>query len=128
MPTVGEALEKVSELKSRWAILHEIVVYLETHFKSSDAGEPELRITREDHAAVPEAHIDAQVAQLVHELDQIQQELDEWGNLKITAPSEEPSAEANGAQGKKRKRGTARQREDQPPAGDGGQEGSGQAA
>jgi hypothetical protein len=129
MPTVGEALQKVSELKSRWAILHELVVYLETHFKSSDAGEPELRITREDFATVPEDHIEAQIAHLANEMDQIQQELDEWGNLKITTPGDEDtSAKRNGDSRKTRKRGTARQRDDQTPAEDSGPEGSGQAA
>lgn len=127
MASFAEAIEKVSELKSRWAILHELVVYLETHYKSSDAGEPELRVTREDYAAVPERHIDAEIANLMMQMDQIQQEIDEWGKLRLTAPSEEePSAKAVG--GKKRKRATQRQGQDQSPAGDGGQEGSGQAA
>ena len=124
MASFAEAIEKVSELKSRWAILHEMLVYLETHFKSSDAGEPEMRITRDDYAAVPEKHIDVEISNLTLQMDQILQEIDEWGRLRIT--SGEGSAKPTS--GKKRKRGTARQNTNQPGAGDGGQEGSGQAA
>jgi hypothetical protein len=132
MPTVGEAIEKVSELRSRHAILHELVIYLETHYKSSDAGPPELRMHRTDHAVVPEEHIEQQVTLLTVEMDQIQAELAEWGKLRITAPEDDdrpakklngkkPARLANGAKrpgGKKRKpRGTTSQ--DNDPASSG---------
>lgn len=129
MPTVGEALNKVSELRSRYAILHALVTHLETHYKSQDAGAPELRVTRDDYAIVPEEHIDKEMAIICAEMDQIQAEIEEWSHLAISVPEDEDSAESaedgdNGSpkkpQLKKRKknRATASEGDDRPASGE----------
>jgi len=58
MATVGEIIERVSELRSDKAIITQLMVYLQAHYMSSDAGAAEMKITRYDSAFVSEAHIE----------------------------------------------------------------------
>lgn len=115
MPSVREALDKLSEMESRKAIISTVVTYLETHFKSSDAGTPDMTITREDLGVVPESHIDAFITALDHESDQLAQEMEEWNSLSILPPADEEEVIANKirkSEKKRRTRGTASQRRD----------------
>jgi len=116
MPTVGETIAKISELRSRWAILHEVLVYLETHYKSSDAGPPEIKIHTNENTIVPEEHIDIEVSNITHQMDQISQELDEWEKLVVMSPGEEPKPPR-----KRKPRGAKSQHQNQTPAGNRGQ-------
>ena len=89
MPTVREALVKISELRSRMAVLHEMVIYMETHYLSADSGPAELRITRDDHTIVPEEHIHVQIAHISEEMDQLSAELEEWEELGVSVGEDE---------------------------------------
>ena len=129
MPSVREALEKISELESRKAILECLITYLETHYRSSDAGEPDMTIARDDMGLVPEEHIDAQLELLVVEVDSIKKELGGWKDLSILPPGEEEDAAiAKKARRGKRKRGTQGQRTNQAGPRSSGSGGAGQAA
>lgn len=127
MSSVREALEKISELESRKAVLETLLAYLETHYKSSDAGEPDMRITRDDLGLVPEEHIDIEIDLLVMEVDQVKNELNGWKGLSIVPPEEEDDAVAKKVR-KKRRRGTSSHSSDQSGTKPSGQGGTGQAA
>lgn len=126
MPSVREALEKISELESRKAILETLLAHLETHYTSSDAGDPDMRITRDDHGLVPEHHITTQIDLLVVEVDQVKKELEGWKGLSINPPDEEEDVAKKVR--KKRRRGSASASANQPDADPGEQGGTGQAA
>lgn len=126
MPSVREALEKISELESRKAILETLLAHLETHYISSDAGEPDMRITRDDLGLVPEEHVSSQIDLLVLEIDQVKKELDGWKGLSIKPPEEDEQVSKKTR--KKKRRGTSSQGADQPDADPGEQGGTGQAA
>lgn len=129
MPSVREVLEKISELESRKAIQETLLAHLETHYIPSDAGEPDMHITRDDLGLVPEEHISAYLGHLVAEIDQVNKELDGWKGLDIKPPEEgeeKPTPKRN--KRKKKRRGTSSQGEDQPDADPSEQGGTGQAA
>lgn len=56
--TLVEAMEHVSALRSRRAVIQTCVDYLRSHYRATAAGDPEFRITREDYAVVPAQHIE----------------------------------------------------------------------
>lgn len=88
--TVGQISDKISELRSKIAIQEGVALYLEANYKSSDAGSSEMHFTRNDHARVPEAHIDRYVEDTVEVLDTLRAELLQWESMPVVDPTEKP--------------------------------------
>lgn len=86
MPSIGEALQKISELESRKAILVTLRNYLHTNYCSFESGPAEMHIGRADLGRVPEEHIVLQMENFELEIKQIQSELDEWRGLSVLPP------------------------------------------
>lgn len=78
-----DVFAKLSEIQSMRAIAHTLAVYLEMNYKGSDAGDAEMRITRDDNAIVPEPHIDLFVEKLYQQLEELDAELEEWGSMEL---------------------------------------------
>ncbi len=95
MPTIRQALEKVSELKSRTAILQVLLTYIEAHYTDDDSGEAEMTFVRSDHAIVPQDHIKDFQAWLVEQADLADSEIDEWENMQLLPPVEETQEDAD---------------------------------
>jgi hypothetical protein len=88
MPTVGQVVTKIAELRSRVAIGEALVLYLRAHYVSSDSGDAEMKITRDDHAFVPEGHVGDYIQQIVDDVDEARAELSQWENLSLPAPAD----------------------------------------
>ncbi len=116
--TFGQIANKVSELLSKIALKENFVLHLRANYKSSDAGEAEMYVVREDHATVSEDHIDRFIEDTVDEIDQLRAELLQWQNLPIPSPEDEKPKVAK----KGKKRGSSRRHQNQSPPGDGGTE------
>lgn len=117
--TVVQIMDKVSELRSKIAIYEGLILYLKANYKSSDAGEAEMSFTRDDHATVPEVHVDTFIKDAVDTLDQMRVELEHWESMPVPSPDDEVEVPAQTKKGKK-SRGSARRHQDQPASGDGG--------
>ena len=85
---VGEVVEKISELKSKKAIVAQLVMYLKAHFLSSDIGSPEMRITRDDCHMVPEDHIKVFINDLADGVDETEAMQVEYENFMAQDPAE----------------------------------------
>jgi hypothetical protein len=128
MPTVGQITDKISELKSKIAIQEGVVLHLKANFMSSDAGEPEMHFTRDDYATVPEKHITTFIVEAVDEIDALKAQLEEWENLAVPLPGDEPeqpSAPVKRTRKARKKNGTARRHQDHSAPEEDGHEGSG---
>ena len=110
--TVGQISDKISELRSKIAIQEGVALYLEANFKSSDAGNSEMHFTRNDHARVPEAHIDRYIEDAAEHLSVLRAELHQWESMPVQDPTE-----AKTPKRKRKPRGTARQRQDNAASG-----------
>lgn len=135
--SVAAIIEKISELKSERAVIQQLISYLSANYRSGDTGQIEMRITRDDHALVPENHIDQVIQKLVEMLEETnitQQEFETWRvdePVEVKKDSGEEAAELVAGMSptqKKVKRGTRNQRQDQSPAGDDGSEDGSPAA
>jgi hypothetical protein len=122
MPTVGEMVEKISELRSRKATVVQIAMYLRAHYLSSDSGAAEMKITRDDYHVVPEDHIRMFIDDLAQLADESDAMCAEFESFLANDPTEIEEA----VRGKKGKgNGTTRKREDQSAAKDSGSQGDG---
>lgn len=106
MPTIRQALDKVSELRSRRALLQLVQQYLKNNYVDDDNGEAEMTVTRDDHALVSQAHI-RDFLDLLSDQDVLAgSEMEEWENMQLLPP-DAPSEDAVRAavKGKKAARG-----------------------
>ena len=101
MPTVGEMVEKISELKSESAILKQLIMYLESYYKSSDSGEADMKITRDDHAYVPELHIDKVIDTLAERIEETTTTQEQLEKFLVTDPEEAVRKQVRTKKGKK---------------------------
>lgn len=85
MPTVGQALQKMSELHSKIAVLQTLVVHVEINFVGGDM-DPEHYIAREDGAYVPPEHIQTFLNETEAQILELREELSHWENLPLPAP------------------------------------------
>lgn len=92
--TVGKITEKLSELKSRLAIIEGLVLYLATNYRTSADGmiPPEMHFTRVDGGHVSEPHIESFSADLVETLDQLRIEIQHWEDLEVPGDEQADSA------------------------------------
>lgn len=136
--TAGNALSKISEIRSKIAIFEGLIMYLRANYVSSDAGEAEMRFTRSDYATVPEKHVEVSVHELQEQIENMQRELEEWESLELDVAPAEPPPRMSVAQivleetvrrskkSKEAANGEADgEREDQPPAGRAARSGNG---
>ena len=94
--TVGQLATRISEVRSKIAVLEGLVLYLKTNYFSSEDGviPAEMHFTRADGAAVPESHVLATQADIVEQITTFRLELEEWEATVI--PSVEKPAPSNG--------------------------------
>jgi len=81
--TIAEMLETISKLRSRRAILQVLITHLRHVYMETNAGPPEQRILREDHAFVPKEHIEQNIIETEHEIELIDARLEELQNVPI---------------------------------------------
>lgn len=81
-------MEKVSELKSRTAVIEMLMLYLDANYLDDDSGEAEMSVTRDDAALVPQEHIKEFQAWLAEQVDQADSEIEEWENMQLLPPDE----------------------------------------
>lgn len=55
--SAGYILDKISETRSKIAVIDGLMLHLRANYLPSDAGEPEMRFFRNDYAPVPASHI-----------------------------------------------------------------------
>jgi hypothetical protein len=77
-----QALERITELQSRKAILRTMILHIETLYVSSDT-EPEAHIRREDGGLVPQQHIRGYLLDLETALMGVESELGEWEKMPV---------------------------------------------
>lgn len=82
MANLRQALERITELQSRRAILRTLQLHVETMYVASDT-EPEAQIRREDGGIVPQQHLMAYLLDLETELGQVEAELAEWEKTPV---------------------------------------------
>lgn len=79
--TVNDLLEQISALQSRKAVYHALISHLRICYQTSDSGPPEMRIIREDLAAVPEPHIEQSIIEIEGRIDLINAEIEGLQNM-----------------------------------------------
>lgn len=82
MATLRQALERITELQSRKAILRTLILHIETMYAASDT-EPEAHIRREDGGLVPQHHINGYLLDLETSLSGVEAELEEWEKMTV---------------------------------------------
>ncbi len=85
-----EAMEHVSKLRSRRAVLQTCVDHIRSLYRSSDAGEPEMKITRDDHALVSATHIEETLSYLDSVIETIDVDLEELTTQRVMPRDPEP--------------------------------------
>lgn len=90
MPTIRQAMEKISELRSRTAVIEMLMLYLDANYVDDDSGEAEMSVTRDDAAIVPQEHIKEFQAWLAEQVDQADSEIEEWESMQLLEPEEKP--------------------------------------
>jgi hypothetical protein len=78
--TVHELLMVISKLNSRKAVFQMLIVHLRNNYRRTDSGQPEMRVTREDMAVVPESHIEDSIIEMETMIDVVNAELEELQN------------------------------------------------
>ena len=101
--SVGNVLDKISETRSKIAILEGVVLHLRSNYHTSDAGEPEMRFYRGDYAPVPEAHISSTIVDLEALVKECRAQLEQWEGIVVDV-DEVPSGGGPGNGGKKTKK------------------------
>jgi hypothetical protein len=91
----SDIAEKISELRSRILLRQTWVDQLRSNYMPDDAGAPEIRLRRDDGAAILKGHVEAEVEEGIERIAAMQVELEEWENLvfaPVTAKEKEPAA------------------------------------
>lgn len=83
MPTVGQIVDKISELRSKIAISDYTLRHLRTYYFASDHGEAEMKLYRDDQALVSEGHVRAYLDDLDSQLKEYKAELKHWESLAV---------------------------------------------
>ena len=113
--SAGTIVDKISELRSKIAVLEGLVLYLEANYKGSDAGEAEMRFTRRDFATVPQAHIDVTIADLSAAMGAFAEELEHWEGLMFPTEDDAPAKKQNGKHKEKSRGAKSRDPSSLPP-------------
>lgn len=87
--TVAQIIDKVSEAKSRMAILEGLALYLRTNYTGSDHGPPEMTFTRLDYALVPQEHINDFVVSIEALISESRDEIAGWERLLVIDEKQE---------------------------------------
>lgn len=111
MPTIRQALAKVSELRSRAAMIEALMLHLKAHYTDDDSGEAEMKFVREDAAIVPQVHVKDFQMWLADQLDLVGAEMDEWEGMKLS-PQEEEAPEVTPKVSTRKGKKAARDRDD----------------
>lgn len=86
--TLGQVTDKISELKSRAAIMRTLAFHLKAYYKASDKTPAEGQIMREDGAYVHPDHIDIVIADLVDMVDEALIEIMHYEKMTVVVPME----------------------------------------
>lgn len=93
--TLGQLLEAVSRKKSEVEILKMLVTHLQVNYVGTDSGSAEMRLFRDDHAQVPETHVEVFIADLASRIDALEETIKsmETSPLSTLVPPVTPAPE-----------------------------------
>lgn len=81
--TLLEAMELISQLRSRKAVYQTAIAHLRTCYKDTDAGAAEMRISREDLAVVNQEHLEKSIGEMMDRIEQLDVEIELLQNQPI---------------------------------------------
>lgn len=89
--SIGNVLDKISETRSKIAVLEGLVLHLKSNYLTSDTGEPEMRFYRGDYAPVPELHIVAGIGDIELLVKDLRAQLAQWEGITVEVEDNGPS-------------------------------------
>ncbi len=99
MITAGSILTKVSELRSKVAIVEALILHLTNNYITTEDEKgktpPEMVLAREDFSAVPETHITSLIQDLRETADAYQEELKQWEDMPMAEPTKKGKKNAD---------------------------------
>jgi uncharacterized protein YlzI (FlbEa/FlbD family) len=90
--TAGQLVSKISEFRSKIAVLESLVLHLRTNYLSTegraedDIIPPEFYVTREDGSRVSETHVQASIEDVLTQISTLREEVAAWEAIPMEGP------------------------------------------